>query len=321
MTALLSIVLALAPLQDKSSEALLAEADRLLEEARKGYETGRATSNAGVLIEAGFQTDEARAKYQAVQQISSGDNQKRGAAGVRETLQLIKLVNEARLQIKKPGAAPPPPPPPPTPGTPAPKPAPPPPPAEKKPLVPGLDLLKLVAPDKDAVEGRWAAPSGKLMLMEKRTPGLPMPRIEIPYKPPEEYDLRLNFRHTGNGEVHLLLSKGGHAFAFEMGAAANTIFGFRGVRDAAPENVVKKARCLEGARSYAVVVEVRNDGLRAYLDELLIATASIAGPADLSLTPELALRSPEVLGLACGNQTVVTGIEIVEVKGKGRPAR
>jgi len=147
------------------------------------------------------------------------------------------------------------------------------------------------------------------------------PRVEIPYYPSEEYDLKVTFRHTGKGEVILLLSKAGNPFAFELGTAGNTVFALGHVKGSPAEASIKKARCLEGARVYTALVEVRNTGISAYLDDLLLVFAGLNDPKDLSLHPSYALRTGDVLGLACGNQTVVLGIEIAEVKGKGKPSR
>jgi len=305
-------------LQDKSSEQILKEAETLMTDAKTLYEGGRTRAALQDLMDAGFKADEARAKYQAVQQITSGENQRKAASGVREANQLIKMVNDARVALKKPGA----PPPPTTPDGKPPAPPPPPPPAPPKPAIPGVDLLKLVSAEKDILAGRWMVQPGKLLLLEKRGKGAPLPRVEIPYVPPEEYDLRVSFRHSGNGEIYLQLSLGGAPFVFEMGGESNSVFALKTIKEADPATtVVRKLKCLEGARSYTALIEVRKDGVKAYLDELLIAYASLSKPSDLSAPPELAPRRPELLGLAAGNQAVFTAVEIIELKGKGKPAR
>lgn len=333
VTFLLSGCLALAAPQDKSSEQLLQESDKLLAEAKETFEKAKAAGNLPGVIDAGFKADEARVKFQAVGVIAQGENAKKAQDGLRESNELIKLVNNARLALRRfpdktppeaPTGAPPPAIPDPKTPTPPTRPASPPAPEKKAPAGPVTDLLKLINPEKDAIEGKWSAQPGKLLLMTKKEVEGPWPRVEIPYHPPDEYDLKVTFRHTGRGEVFLLLSKAGNPFAFELGGAGNTTFSFSKVEEAPGSGstpIVRKARCLEGARVYTALVEVRNDGLKGYLDDLLIVDAAPASPKGLSLARELALRSPDLLGLACGNQTVILSVEIAEVKGKGKPAR
>ena len=329
MKLLAAVLFLLAP-QDKSSETLLQEADKLMADAKATFEKGKAAESLPDVIDAGFKADEARVKFQAVGLISQGDNQRRAQDGLREANELIKLVNNARLALRKfpdkdkPVRPPPPPtdtknPPPPPPPV-----KPPPPPEKKPPAGPVTDLLKLVNAEKDVVEGKWSVQPGKLLLLTKRDPEGVWPRVEIPYHPPEEYDLKVTFRHTGKGEVVLLLSKAGNPFAFELGGSGNTVFALSKVKETSGDGgtaTLRKPRCLEGARVYTALVEVRNDSVRAYLDELLIVYASLSSPKDLSLAPEYALRAGDILGLACGNQSVILGVEIAEVKGKGRGSR
>jgi hypothetical protein len=308
--------------QDKSSEQILAEAEALMSEAKALYESGKTKGVFNELMDAGFKADEARVKYQAVQQITSGENQKKAASGAREANQLVKMVNDARVALKRPGVAPPPPA---DPTKPPPPPPPPPPPMEKKaPPPPGIDLLKHVSAEKDILSGRWMVQPGKLLLLEKRAKGTPLPRVEIPYAPPEDYDLRVSFRHSGNGEIYIQLSYGGQPFAFEMGGESNSVFALRTVKEPPGDpttTVVRKAKCLEGARIYTALIEVRKDAVKAYLDDLLIAYSAVTKPGDLSVPLELAPRRPELLGLAAGHQAVFTAVEIVEIKGKGKPVR
>jgi hypothetical protein len=52
------------------------------------------------------------------------------------------------------------------------------------PVRPSVDLLKLIDLQQDTVQGRWQFIDGKLV-----SPAVFMARLEIPYSPPEEYDL------------------------------------------------------------------------------------------------------------------------------------
>jgi len=54
------------------------------------------------------------------------------------------------------------------------------------PIRPAIDLLKLIDLQRDIVQGRWQFIDGKLV-----SPAVFMARVEIPYAPPEEYDLHI----------------------------------------------------------------------------------------------------------------------------------
>ena len=109
-----------------------------------------------------------------------------------------------------------------------------------------------------------------------------------------------------------------------MGVSENRVFALTRVKSPSgnPATMkIEQRRCLEGARKYTARVEVRNDSIKAYLNSLLIAYTPLKNPKDLSLPAKYALRQEGVLGVAAANQIVISSIEIIEVKGKGKPLR
>jgi hypothetical protein len=54
------------------------------------------------------------------------------------------------------------------------------------PVRPSIDLLKMIDLQQDTIQGRWQMQGGKLL-----SPAVFMARVQIPYMPPEEYDLHL----------------------------------------------------------------------------------------------------------------------------------
>ena len=52
------------------------------------------------------------------------------------------------------------------------------------------DLLKIINPKRDAVEGAWALERGTLT-----SPITDYSRLVVPFKPPEEYTLHMTVRH------------------------------------------------------------------------------------------------------------------------------
>lgn len=128
------------PLRGQDLDALLEKADKLLEEAKAGYEDARAKGSVQAFVEAGFKLEEARIKYLVLQEIGQADKQKTAADRLRAVNQLGKLIHDGKVAVAgtpaeappKPGDAPDAPP---APATPQPKPAP-------LPAAPALDVSK-----------------------------------------------------------------------------------------------------------------------------------------------------------------------------------
>jgi len=179
-----------------------------------------------------------------------------------------------------------------------------------------IDLLSIIEPARDSVAGTWRMQDGALVA-EKALFG----RIEIPYQPPQEYDLRVVFsRRDGNDAVTQILSRNGRSFGWTMGAANNTVFGFEtvgGVSAAANPTTVKNAAGLENGRKYTALVKVRAGGVKAWLDGKMISEWK-TDYSDLDIYADWKLRDPALLGLGSWNSTTFFHkVEILEVSGKG----
>ncbi|MBI5685202.1 MAG: DUF1080 domain-containing protein [Verrucomicrobia bacterium] len=193
-----------------------------------------------------------------------------------------------------------------------------------------INLLPLIDPQQDAVEGKWSRVDDGL------TSDIVFgARLQLPYQPPEEYDFqisftRLNFqmktRYSGWGDTNLILAKNGRQFKWFMGAHGNTWFGYdivNGQRFDKNPTGVKVEECLQLNRRYTSRVEVRKDSVKAYLDDKLITTWKPEyGPLQEGAYHQL--PNKKVLGIgSCNVQTVFHSVEVREVAGKGtftRPA-
>jgi predicted Ser/Thr protein kinase len=183
-----------------------------------------------------------------------------------------------------------------------------------------VDLLALVDPERDAVAGAWTRRDGAL-----RSDAFRSARLQVPYRPPEEYRARLVFRRLdGNADVNLLLSRAGRPFLFAQGAFGNTVFGFGEIGGRwAHENdsTVRRSRCLEPGRTYTLVVHVGRDVLQAWLDDRLITEARADG-SDLSRERGWSLPDPAALGLGTAESpTEFLRFEVLEIGGRGRRTR
>lgn len=72
----------------------------------------------------------------------------------------------------------------------------------------GVDLLRLIDPKKDAVEGTWEMQEGSLVSY----PGGRGAKLQIPYLPPSEYDLKLVVQPKGSVHICVMLVGGGAQF-------------------------------------------------------------------------------------------------------------
>jgi serine/threonine protein kinase len=186
-----------------------------------------------------------------------------------------------------------------------------------------VDLLSRVDPAVDTVEGSWEVRDGKLVVRR----AVPASRIEMPYEPPAEYDCRVEFRTpaTGDCDLHLILSKGGHPFKWIIGARQNTLAGFEKIGDVwandHPTASRKQEKWLSHDRVYDVIVQVRRDVLKAYLDGELVLAFETDG-SNLNVPPDDGLRDGRLLGLRTWQSEITfLRVDVLEVSGKGRFTR
>lgn len=128
------VFLALLPLHAAQDlDEVMAKADKILEQAKEGYESGKSKASPELLTAAAFKLEEARLKYLAVQELAKGDQLQLAIDRLKEVNQLAKLLHEAKLTLsgKKPDE-------------PAPKPVP----AEPATPVPVEPPLKVAPPPK-----------------------------------------------------------------------------------------------------------------------------------------------------------------------------
>jgi hypothetical protein len=98
-----AILLALLLLGQQGSgvdlDAVLAKADKLLEEAKTAYEAAKAAGSASAFVEAGFKLEEARIKYLVLQEVGGPDKQKIAADRLRAVNQLVKLIHDGKVAV------------------------------------------------------------------------------------------------------------------------------------------------------------------------------------------------------------------------------
>ncbi len=178
------------------------------------------------------------------------------------------------------------------------------------------NLFSHVNVQRDALWGQWSMNRGDLHA--DRTPHA---RIEIPYELPEEYDILLAFTRIGGGDsVSLILSRGGSPFALEMGASRNRLMTLAppATREDPDAPTSHRMLCLENKREYTAVVQVRRDGVQAFLEGVPLVEWK-GDPARLGIDPRWKLRDDRWPGLGSHQSpTVFSSLKILEVTGRGR---
>jgi len=185
-----------------------------------------------------------------------------------------------------------------------------------------LNLVPLVNPARDAIAGAWRLQGGKLLSDRSKNA-----RLEFPYQPPEEYDVRLTFsRLGGEDEVALILSKAGRSFAYVMGGKGGTLFGLQSVGDRPYDKnstTVTRLSWSKPGEKHVCTVQVRNDCLKVFLDDEQVLDHSTgykdvqqgnAGPWKLSHNTALGIGSAL-------SPTFFNSLEVLEITGKGKLTR
>lgn len=185
-----------------------------------------------------------------------------------------------------------------------------------------VNLLRLIDLKKDVVGGAWTLAEGAYCSDATR-----FCRLEIPYRPPPEYDLHAVFTRLGGGnDVNLLLNRNGISFSLILGGGGGVIVALgncRGHWIDSPAN--PSARKLEQrfvvGRSVKVLVEVRRDRIGVFLDERP-ALEWKTDYSELSQNGAWELRDDHTLGFGSyDSPTAFQKLTLIEVGGTGRKLR
>jgi len=176
-----------------------------------------------------------------------------------------------------------------------------------------IDLLKLADPNQDSKNGRWSLNAGAL-----NSDAVGFARLELPYHPPEEYDFRIDFTPNGNPDVNQMLTRLGNTFHFMPAGNGNQLTGFALVNGQFQNaSTTQKRPCLNSGQRYSSIVQVRNDGLKAFIDGKLISELK-TDYRNLSCLPQARMTDKSALGVLSHQcPTVFHTIQVLEVKGKG----
>ena len=181
----------------------------------------------------------------------------------------------------------------------------------------GINLLPLIDPAKDTLEGKWTFANGALQCTTATRNAL----LAIPYNPADEYDLRLAFTRTdGEGAITILLPSHNKSFDFALDIKGDGRFE-RVANKIAKDNPTAAPVVITNNHRYVLTLEIHKDIIRALLDDKLIAQWK-TDYKDLGHYAMWKLPDEKRLALGVNNaKATFFEIELVELAGKGHPAR
>jgi hypothetical protein len=176
-----------------------------------------------------------------------------------------------------------------------------------------FDLLAIIDLNHDVVDGKgkFQMQGGKLVCTE----GNFVPRVQVPYIPPREFDYSVTFSQPGlrNG-ISLIIPKAeGGMFYWAVGFHDGNGYGF----DA--DHGADIAQLIRPNVQYTTTVQVRQGLVRALLNNKLLLESRDIG--NLRTDDWRRMTNDRILGVACDDPCTFHRIQIVEVTGNGRPAR
>jgi hypothetical protein len=177
-----------------------------------------------------------------------------------------------------------------------------------------IDLLRLVDLQKHVDQEKWRSQGGKLIA---EGPGRCV--VEIPYEPPEEYDITVRFtvQPTGTQAFQAIVRFRG-CVGWHMGGGANKkTFGF--FTRTYADNKMKEI--LEVSRVYTSLVQVRKDKIAGFVNGELVSEWK-AERGQLGCHPDWQPKNDgrPALGAEVGSVCFLSA-EVVELRGRGKILR
>ena len=176
-----------------------------------------------------------------------------------------------------------------------------------------IDLINLLDPDRDGLSGKWILDGGELTC-----DGSPRAKIRIPYRPPEEYDFRVEFTRLEGSEAITVMLMHHHPVMWIMDGWHGAASGFQLIagKSAADNLSTAKGPFLKNQVRHSTVMRVRKGSIEAWLDGSVISRVQTDG-SNLSIPRDWDLLG-EGLGVgSLGGATVFHAIELEEVSGPG----
>ena len=164
------------------------------------------------------------------------------------------------------------------------------------------DLLKLIDPKSDAVEGTWRLEGGKLT-----SPVSGFARIHVPFKPPEEYVLSATVRRVdGNDNFAMGLIMGGHRFSVGIDSFNGTKTGMELINGQSigrnDTTKVTSGNLLKAGQKQQIMYTVRKNQVVVKCDDKVLIDWT-GDPAKLTTHQFWAVPKPDQLFIGARSST------------------
>lgn len=182
-----------------------------------------------------------------------------------------------------------------------------------------VNLLSRVDLAADNLNGEWSQEPGAL-----KSGQYAYSLVQLPYTPPAEYDFHASFKVLeARGEIMMVCSRPGADFGWKMGAHDNKVSIFDITPGYNPVNSSRRetAEVFKSGEHYDVTVQVRNNGVAAYVNGKLSSLLE-TNYLGLGVFEFWQLKDRTSLGVGTwGTPTEFDTIEVIEFSGPGKVKR
>ena len=188
---------------------------------------------------------------------------------------------------------------------------------KKPPAVAGaprtFNLIPIIDLQWDIVDGqgKWQKQGKELKCVE----GNFVPRVQVPYSPPEEYDFVVTFSQPElrNGVSLIVPKPDGGMFYWAVGFNNGNGYGFDSDRGANLQNLIQVNQ------QFTTTVQIRKTGVTTLVNgKTLIQNQDVRA---LNVDDWRRMKNDRILGVACDDPCTFHRIQIVEITGNGKASR
>ena len=161
-----------------------------------------------------------------------------------------------------------------------------------------IDLLKQIDTNRHVVVGQWRKSDNELAVEAGEGA-----RLELPYKPPEEYEFEVTFtRHSGGDSIALHFVAGSGQASFDMDGWGQHLAGIQNIDERTIKDNSSRVenQQLTNGRTYTAMVRVRRGRVEAFLDGKQLTSYEGDG-SNLSMLDLWKLPNSQALGIGAYN--------------------